>query len=210
MTEPCREALLTVGRLAKRFGLSRTTLLYYDDIGLLSPSGRTPSNYRVYTAKDAERLKRIVAHREAGLTLEEIREVLDARPNTVAEILGARLAALGEKVAQLKEQQRILACMLGTKASSARHARAGQGALDTDLARLGHESGRHGPLARRVRASGSRGPRGVSGLLGHSARGYRADPASFAERLIVPFPQRKRSCKTKTPPSFPGRGSSLL
>ena len=120
MTEPCREALLTVGRLAKRFGLSRTTLLYYDDIGLLSPSGRTPSNYRVYTAKDAERLKRIVAHREAGLTLEEIREVLDARPNTVAEILGARLAALGEKVAQLKEQQRILACMLGTKASSAR------------------------------------------------------------------------------------------
>jgi len=35
-------------QLAGRFGLSRSTLLYYDSIGLLSPSERTASNYRLY------------------------------------------------------------------------------------------------------------------------------------------------------------------
>ena len=49
---------LTVGRLAKRFGLSRSTLLYYDRLGLLCPSGRSGGDYRLYEDADAQRLDR--------------------------------------------------------------------------------------------------------------------------------------------------------
>ncbi len=40
--------MITIGRLARRFGLSRSTLLYYDSIGLLSPSTRSAKDYRLY------------------------------------------------------------------------------------------------------------------------------------------------------------------
>ena len=43
---------LTVGRLARRFGLARSTLLYYDRIGVLRPSARSAAGYRLYDAGD--------------------------------------------------------------------------------------------------------------------------------------------------------------
>src|SRR5574344_1987818 len=46
----------TIGQIAKRFALSRSTLLYYDTIGLLSPSGRSQANYRLYTDNDVRRM----------------------------------------------------------------------------------------------------------------------------------------------------------
>ncbi|MEW8208138.1 MAG: MerR family DNA-binding transcriptional regulator, partial [Candidatus Thiodiazotropha taylori] len=39
--------MLTVGQVAKRYQLSRSTLLYYDNKGVLKPSGRNHANYRV-------------------------------------------------------------------------------------------------------------------------------------------------------------------
>lgn len=39
---------LTVGRLTKKFGLSRSTLLYYDSIGLLTPAAHMKGEYRTY------------------------------------------------------------------------------------------------------------------------------------------------------------------
>src|SRR5262245_19662656 len=49
----------SISRLARAFGLSRSTLLYYDRIGLLAPSGRTGSGYRSYSEKDYRQLERI-------------------------------------------------------------------------------------------------------------------------------------------------------
>jgi len=53
----------TVGRLGELCGISRSTLLYYDSLGLLSPSGRSPSGYRLYSEADRARLERILAFR---------------------------------------------------------------------------------------------------------------------------------------------------
>ena len=61
--------MLTIGRLARRFSLSRSTLLYYDSIGLLRPSGRSPANYRLYTERDRRRLELICRYREAGVPM---------------------------------------------------------------------------------------------------------------------------------------------
>lgn len=50
----------TVGRLVRRFGLSRSALLYYDTIGLLRPSRRARGDYRRYGPADARRLEQIL------------------------------------------------------------------------------------------------------------------------------------------------------
>jgi DNA-binding transcriptional MerR regulator len=102
----------TVGRLARSFGLSRSTLLYYDTIGLLRPSARSASNYRLYTAEDAERLKQVCTYREAGLPLKEIAELLDAPNDEPVGILERQLEALGREIAGYREQQRVVVRLL--------------------------------------------------------------------------------------------------
>ena len=113
------EASLTVGRLARRFGLSRTTLLYYDRIGLLRPSARTSSRYRLYSGKDVRRLERITAYREAGLPLAEIRAILDGPTSRTAAILEAHLETLNRKIGGLRRQQRTVASLLKDRRTTA-------------------------------------------------------------------------------------------
>jgi len=103
---------LSVGRLGKRFGLSRSALLYYDRIGLLSSSDRSPAGYRIYDERTAKRLEAICRYREIGLSLEQIRQLLDGAGGRTAEILEARLDQLNSEIARLREQQRIIVCLL--------------------------------------------------------------------------------------------------
>ena len=70
--------MYTIGRLAKKFKLSRSTLLYYDSIGLLKPSSRSQGEYRLYSEQDAKRLELICTYRQAGLALKDIGRVLDS------------------------------------------------------------------------------------------------------------------------------------
>jgi len=64
--------MLTIGQVAKRCSLSRTALIYYDTIGLLQPSGRSLSNYRLYSHEDLNKLDKIILFRSAGLSLDSI------------------------------------------------------------------------------------------------------------------------------------------
>lgn len=68
---------LTVGRVARRFGITVRTLHHYDDIGLLTPSRRTSAGYRVYASEDLTRLSQIIVYRRLELTLDEIASLLD-------------------------------------------------------------------------------------------------------------------------------------
>ena len=61
-----------IGELAKRTGLTVRTLHHWDQIGLLSPSGRTSSGHRLYGLAEIGRLQRILSLRTLGLTLGEI------------------------------------------------------------------------------------------------------------------------------------------
>jgi DNA-binding transcriptional MerR regulator/SAM-dependent methyltransferase len=100
-----------ITELAQHFGLSRSTLLYYDRMGLLLPSGRTETNYRRYTQEDLARLERICFFREAGISLAEIGHLLEKTSGDSA-ILERRLSEIGQEIARLKGQQRVLAGML--------------------------------------------------------------------------------------------------
>ena len=83
--------MYTIGKLGRKFDLSRTTLLYYDSIGLLKPCSRTESRYRQYSDDDAKRLEQICRYRQAGLSLDEIKRVLDSPESNLAQVLEKRL-----------------------------------------------------------------------------------------------------------------------
>jgi len=104
--------MFTIGKLAREFRLSRSTLLYYDSIGLLSPSQRTNSNYRSYSEADYQRLKIIMLYREAGISLEKIKEILETDQSGIATQLQMRFEELNEEIELLRDQQRYVITLL--------------------------------------------------------------------------------------------------
>ena len=102
----------TVSKLAAHCGLSRGTLLYYESVGLLKPPARSAGNYRSYGERDLERLQQIRAYRHAGLTLDDIRAILDRRESDAAAVLKRRLVALDGEIETLRAHQRAILKLL--------------------------------------------------------------------------------------------------
>ena len=72
-----QKAGYTVGKVADLSGVTIRTLHHYDEVGLLSPGGRSEAGYRIYGDSDLERLQRILFYRELGFTLDEISTIVD-------------------------------------------------------------------------------------------------------------------------------------
>lgn len=71
--------VFTIEQVAAQTGLTKRTLRYYEEVGLLPPTGRTEGNYRRYTGEDIQRLERIKNLRNLlGFSLADIREILQA------------------------------------------------------------------------------------------------------------------------------------
>jgi DNA-binding transcriptional MerR regulator/SAM-dependent methyltransferase len=105
-----------ITELGRRFGLSRSTLLYYDRIGLLRPSDRSGADYRLYGEEDVERLERICLFRGSGLRLSEIARLLKGADRR--SVLEGRLREIGREIAELRTRQRHLAGMLRTASAA--------------------------------------------------------------------------------------------
>lgn len=112
--------MYTIGELGKQFGLSRSTLIYYDKIGLLTPSGRSEGNYRLYTPEDCKRMEKIAIYKNAGLSLEAIQTLLDYPDTDTTALLEQRLAQINADISALRSQQQALVQLLG-KDSMLRH-----------------------------------------------------------------------------------------
>jgi MerR family transcriptional regulator, thiopeptide resistance regulator len=104
---------VTITLLARKHQLSRSTLLYYDRIGLLRPSGRSAAGYRKYSPEDDARLARIGQLRAAGLPLATIGELMSAPEQGTAQALARRLIALNDELQRLREQQRLIVGLMG-------------------------------------------------------------------------------------------------
>jgi len=107
--------MYTIGKVAKKYSISRSTLLYYDSIGLLSPSGRSSSNYRLYTERDLEKMGKISQFRETGMSLASIAHVLEKDDNKVCAALESRLFKINEDIQKLRQQQKIIVQALNSK-----------------------------------------------------------------------------------------------
>jgi DNA-binding transcriptional MerR regulator len=89
---------MKVGEIAKQTGISVRTLHYYDEIGLLSPSHRTQTDHRLYTASDIERLQQIVSLRQLGFSLEEIQQCLERPAFSLHRTIQLHMARLREQI----------------------------------------------------------------------------------------------------------------
>ena len=96
---PKPETAWKVGALARRTGLTVRALHHYDEIGLLTPSGRTPSGHRLYELADVERLQQIQSLRLMGFPLDEVKRLLDGASLSPRRVIDLHLTRLQEQIA---------------------------------------------------------------------------------------------------------------
>ncbi len=102
---------LTIGQLASRCHVPRTTVLYYEQVGLVAPVGRSEAGYRLYSELELERVQQICAYRATGLTLEAIRGLLAGGDKPAA--IAKRLEDIQKSMLRLREQQSLPVELLG-------------------------------------------------------------------------------------------------
>ena len=99
---------MRIGELARKSGVTPSTLRYYEERGLLQPPERTPAGYRSYGDETVQRLEFIDRARAAGLTLAQTAEILDVRDTGgspcahVLDLLDRRLVEIDEQLEQLR------------------------------------------------------------------------------------------------------------
>lgn len=76
----------TVSQVARAAGVTVRTLHHYDQIGLLTPTGRNASGYRQYSEVDLERLRHILSYRELGFGLEDTAALLDGSGDALTHL----------------------------------------------------------------------------------------------------------------------------
>ena len=101
-----------IGELAKQTGLSARALRHYDELGLLTPSERSESGYRLYAEADVRRLYRVVALRQLGFPLEQIASVLEEGGLDLCETARRHLQRVEADLEQLRRLRRRLSVMV--------------------------------------------------------------------------------------------------
>ncbi len=112
---------LTVGQLARRAGTTAKAVRYYEDLGLLDPAPRADNSYRLYDARAIDRLLFIRRAKLLGLSLHEIRELVQGAPRgcchlqrELEELLTRKIQECRQQIDDLTELQRSLEERLGT------------------------------------------------------------------------------------------------
>jgi DNA-binding transcriptional MerR regulator len=98
----------TVGELAQLAGVTVRTLHHYDEIGLLSPSGRSDAGYRLYEYSDLVRLQEILIWRQLGFPLQEIQRLLDDPGHDRLSALERQRELVGRELERLGATARAL------------------------------------------------------------------------------------------------------
>ena len=94
--------MYSVKQLADLAGVSRRTLHYYDEIGLLNPTSVQENGYRVYDQAALLRLQQILFYRELDFELEQIKAILDEPDFDLVSALREHRAALEKGKQRLK------------------------------------------------------------------------------------------------------------
>jgi MerR family transcriptional regulator, repressor of the yfmOP operon len=111
---PDEQLIYTIEQVATRTGLTKRTLRYYEEVGLLPPTGRTEGNYRRYSEADIQRLVRIKELRDLlGFSLSDIREIIQAEDERGQIKLAYKQETSAEaKLAQLDRADELIRSQL--------------------------------------------------------------------------------------------------
>lgn len=88
---------MKISEFAKKSGITVKTLLHYDKIGLLKPSMKSENGYRIYYDEDFIRLQQISTLKFVGLSLQEIKQVLDHKEENIEQLIDIEMKVLEEK-----------------------------------------------------------------------------------------------------------------
>src|SRR5262245_1058452 len=110
-------ALLTTGEMARRTSNTLRTVRFYEEEGILRPVRRTDGGHRLFDLRELDRLMLVTDMRAAGLSLDEIRQILEVKQHAATggeaarqatEILKRRIDELRDKLAVLARLQEDL------------------------------------------------------------------------------------------------------
>lgn len=118
-------AELTIGRVANAVGVNIQTIRYYERLGLLNPTARRPSGYRLYGDEEIRRLRFIKNAQALGFTLHEITELLNLRVRSSAQC-GAVQRKAQAKLVQVERKVRDLQALARSLRSLIRDCQDGQ------------------------------------------------------------------------------------
>ena len=112
--EPSRGRALSIAEACEQTGLSRRTVRYYEELGLLPGVRRTNGGRRVYGPDEVERLRFIQRLKTLGLTLAEIKELnavyaiggsTGAMLSRLDELMAGHLSDLDARIAELETRR---------------------------------------------------------------------------------------------------------
>ena len=101
---------MTIGKLAKRTGISADAIRFYEDEGILPPAEKTEAGYRLYD-EDAVRRVRFIKHaQQCGMTLSEVRQLLDLKSDGCSCCGDVRSLAMQKKM-QIEQKIQTMVAM---------------------------------------------------------------------------------------------------
>lgn len=93
-----------INEVSKIVGVSKRTLQYYDDEGIL-PIERTSKNHRVYDQNTLDQIWQILIYKEMGFELNEIKEMLNLSKEQKEQYFSRQIENLENKIATIKVQK---------------------------------------------------------------------------------------------------------
>jgi len=107
--------MFLIGQLAKTCGVSTDTLRFYEKNGLIKPNARSESGYRLYSATSEKEVNFVLKAKSLGLSLDEIKELLNIRLEAsehscaeVKAITSTKLQAIDQKIQELQHIRQVL------------------------------------------------------------------------------------------------------
>ena len=107
--------MLKIGELAQRTGISRDAIRFYEKHGLITPTARTDSGYRLYSKSDVLRISFILSAKEVGFTLNEVHQLLELEVTKdkkscqdVKEFVDNKIQVVNQRLIEMKKIKQSL------------------------------------------------------------------------------------------------------
>ena len=106
------EPLYTVGEVAQHMNVTVRTLHHWESLGLISPTERSWSNYRLYAPQDLERIQQILIYRGTGMKLSDIKQLLAHNSSNLTHLRRQRERLIEQKT-QLETMLQAIDKLMG-------------------------------------------------------------------------------------------------
>ncbi|PMH73017.1 MerR family transcriptional regulator [Vibrio cyclitrophicus] len=105
--------MLSIKQFCEQLEVCRTTVLYYERKGLITPAARASNGYRQYGERELDRFRSILAYRSYGIPVSEIESLLQQSQDEDRDVvLRQQFAALDLEIQKLRQQQQYIMALL--------------------------------------------------------------------------------------------------